>query len=250
MPILLTTYDPDEQFRFLATEAIIIFCALYNGYLYGLSFLFNDAFKLVFGPKGKGFSTTGVGLTFLGFAIGVSIGPVVNIWQERYYQRKIREERGESTDAAVEAGKEDVYKNIPEARVQLGKVAAVTLPISPWCFAWTSPTEYHIHWIVPVLATALFGFSFYTLILMTYLYTEDAYMMFSASALAGIGLMRNLAGGTFPLFGNQMFENEGYNWAGTILAFLAMLLIPIPFVLDKYGTRLRERSPWAREHID
>ncbi|KAF2173759.1 hypothetical protein M409DRAFT_62035 [Zasmidium cellare ATCC 36951] len=200
-----------RPFRFLATEAIIICCALYNGYLYGLSFLFNGAFSLVFGPKGYGFSTIGVGLTFLGLIIGVCIGPVVNIWQERYYQRRIRQDLGQSVDTAVEACKEeDVFKNIPEARVQLGKVAAVTLPISLWWFAWTTPPD----------------------------------------ALAGIGLVRNLAGGTFPLFGNQMFENEGYNWAGTILACLAMLLIPIPFVLEKYGTGLRARSPWARDHMD
>lgn len=236
--------------RFLTTEAIIIFAALYNGYLYGLSFLFNGAFSLVFGPKGKGFDTIGVGLTFLGFALGVTLGPIINVWQERYYQRRIRSGRGDSVDVALEAGKDNIYRNIPEARVQLGKVAAVTLPISLWWFAWTTPTEYHIHWIVPVLATVLFGFSFYTLILMTYMYTEDAYMVFSASALAGIGLVRNLFGGTFPLFGNQMFENEGYNWAGTILACLAMLLVPIPFVLERYGPKLRARSPWAREHMD
>jgi hypothetical protein len=64
---------------------------------------------------------------------------------------------------------------------------------------------------VPILATSLFGYSFYTLILMTYLYVEDSYMVFSASALAGVGLIRNLAGAGFPLFGSQMFENEGYN---------------------------------------
>lgn len=34
-----------RPFRFLFTEAIIVFAALYNGYLYGLRFLFNDAFS-------------------------------------------------------------------------------------------------------------------------------------------------------------------------------------------------------------
>lgn len=239
-----------RPFRFLFTEAIIIFAALYNGYLYGLSFLFNDAFNLVFGTEGKGFGVIGVGLTFLGLAIGITLGPVVNIWQERYYQRRIREGRSRSADDRLEASKDDRFANIPEARVQLGKIAAITFPISLSWFAWTTPTEYHIHWIVPVLATVLFGWSFYALILMTYLYIEDSYMVFSASALAGVGLIRNLAGAGFPLFGNQLFQNEGYNWAGTILACLAMLLIPIPFVLERYGTKLRSRSPWARQHMD
>jgi predicted ArsR family transcriptional regulator len=47
-----------------------------------------------------------------------------------------------------------------------------------------------------------------------------------------------------------MFTNEGYQWAGSILAFLAVLLIPIPFILERYGRALRLRSPWAKQHMD
>ena len=248
-----------RPFRFLATEAIVSFAALYNGYLYGISFLFNGAYDLVFGSNGHGFGTMGVGLCFIGFAIGVSIGPVVNIWQEHYYQRCIRgKDRPQdenqpllgSTDFSGGIGEDDDFRNIPEARVQLGKAAGLLLPISLFWFAWTSEPSYNIHWIVPILATTLFGFSFYTLILMSYIYVEDSYMVFSASALAGVGLARNLTGAAFPLFGTQMFTHLGYNWAGTILAFLAMLLAPIPFVLEKYGKTLRARSPYAKQHMD
>ncbi|KAF2137998.1 uncharacterized protein K452DRAFT_277654 [Aplosporella prunicola CBS 121167] len=222
-----------RPFRFLGTEAIIIFAALYNGYLYGLSFLFNTAFSLVFGPEGHGFNIIGVGLAFLGITVGITCGPITNLWQERYYKKRIAQSGG---------------KNIPEARVQLGKLAAVTFPISLFWFAWTTYTS--IHWIVPIIASALWGWSFYTLILLTYTYTEDSYGTFSASALAGIGLIRNLAGAGFPLFARQMFVNEGYRWAGSILAFLACVLVPIPFVLERYGRALRARSPWARLHAD
>ncbi|APA11874.1 hypothetical protein sscle_08g066440 [Sclerotinia sclerotiorum 1980 UF-70] len=238
-----------RPFRFLGTEPVIIFAALYNGFLYGLSFLFNSAFNLVFGKMGYGFETVGVGLCFLGIMIGISLGPFINIWQENHYQKRIR------AAGIREVQSEDTldperFKNIPEARVQLGRIAAILLPISLFWFAWTSPPQYHIHWIVPILATTLFGYSFYTLILMTYLYVEDSYMVFSASALAGVGLIRNLAGAGFPLFGKQMFVNVGYNWAGTILACLALLLVPIPFILERYGPRLRARSLFARQHMD
>lgn len=239
-----------RPFRFLATEAIIMFAALYNGYLYGLSFLFNDAFNLVFGKKGYGFNIIGVGLCFLGVFVGASLGPLFNVIQERHYQRVIHANTEEPEEQAAVNQTDDRFRNIPEARVQMGKIAAVLLPISLFWFAWTSPPQYNIHWIVPILATVMFGFSFYTLILMTYTYVEDSYMHFSASALAGVGLIRNVAGGGFPLFGTQMFENEGYNWAGSILAFLAILLVPIPFILERYGTRLRARSPYARQHMD
>ena len=99
-----------RPFRFLFTEAIVIFCAMFNGYLYGLSFLFNEAFSLVFGPRGHGFNTIGVGLAFLGIVTGISLGPVTNLWQERYYQQR--------TGGRLEV-------NIPEARVQLSQVAAI-----------------------------------------------------------------------------------------------------------------------------
>lgn len=85
---------------------------------------------------------------------------------------------------------------------------------------------------------------------MTFTYTEDAYKTFSASALAGIGLIRNLFGAVFPLFAHGLFTELGYEWAGTLLAGLALVLVPIPFVLSRYGRVLREKSPWAREHMD
>lgn len=248
-----------RPFRFLTTEAIVIFASLYNGYLYGISFLFNGAFDLVFGSKGYGFGTLGVGLCFIGFALGVSVGPVVNIWQERYYQRYVRNETTtqdetqpllQTTSVGENAEGDNHFRNIPEARVQLGKIAGILLPISLLWFAWTSEPSYNVHWIFPILATTLFGFSFYTLILMSYIYVEDSYMVYSASALAGVGLARNLTGAAFPLFGTQMFENLGYDWAGTVLASLALLLSPIPFVLEKYGKTLRAKSPYAREHMD
>ena len=147
-----------RPFRFLFTEAIVVFSALYNGYLYGLSFLFNGAFTLVFGMEGHGFGIIGVGLSFLGIMVGITFGPVTNLWQERYYQKQIAKVGG---------------KNIPEARIQLSQVAAVTFPISLFWFAWT--TSNSVHWIAPILASGLWGWSFYTLILMTYNYTEDSY---------------------------------------------------------------------------
>ncbi|KAK4541429.1 hypothetical protein LTR36_008030 [Oleoguttula mirabilis] len=222
-----------RPFRFLATEAIIQFGALYNACLYGITFLLNGAFTLVFGSKGHGLDTLQVGFCFLGIAGGITIGPFVNIIQERYYQRRVQQANG---------------ANVPEARVFMAKIAAVTFPISLFWFAWTTYSS--INPTVPVIATALWGWSFYTILLMTYTYTEDSYKQYAASALAGLGLIRNIAGAGFPLFGNQMFENLGYRWAGSLLAFLALLLVPIPFILSRYGFELRKRSPWAREHMD
>lgn len=140
-----------RPFRFLTTEAIVIFAALYNGYLYGLSFLFNGAFGLVFGsPMGHNFTPIQTGLSFLGIIIGITIGPLTNLLQERHYLQSIRRNNN---------------KLIPEARVSMSRIAAVVFPISLFWFAWT--TYQSVHWVVPIIASAFWGWSFYTLILMT-----------------------------------------------------------------------------------
>ncbi|CAK4009170.1 polyamine transporter [Lecanosticta acicola] len=238
-----------RPFTFLTTETIVIFGASYNAFLYGLSFMFNGAFSLVFGKEGHGFSTIGVGYCFLGLVLGISLGPLIGIWQERYYQRQIRRPNTPESEPLLSSRKDKIH-NIPEARVQLGTIAAILLPISLFLFAWTSPPQYNIHPIIPLSATVLFGFSFFTLIFMVAVYTEESYMVYSASALAGIGLARNVFGAVFPLFGVPMFKELGYNWAGTILGVLGCLLAPIPFILGRYGPKLRARSPFAWEHAE
>lgn len=155
----LATKVLKRPFLFLATEGIVQFGAIYNGYLYGLSFLFNSAFTIVFGKEGRGFGIIDVGLCFLGICVGITIGPITNaLFQEPYFQKQL---------------KQNGYKNNPEARVKLSQVAGIAFPISLFWFAWTSYDS--IHWIVPILASGLWGWSFYTLILMTYNYTEDSY---------------------------------------------------------------------------
>ncbi|KAF2730285.1 MFS general substrate transporter [Polyplosphaeria fusca] len=220
-----------RPFKFLSTEAIVQFSALYNGYLYGLSFLFNGAFHIIFGPNGYGFDTIGVGLSFLGICLGITSGLFTNLYQERYYQRQISQHPGQ---------------NVPEARVYLAHIASPILPISLFVFALTATPETHP--IIAIIASAFWGWSFYTLILMTLTYTEDAYQTYSASALAGIGLVRNIAGAAFPVLGRRLFLQQGTRDSCVILASMAVVMVPIPWILTKYGRLLRQRSPWASEH--
>jgi len=135
-----------RPFRFLAGEAIVQFGAAYNGFLYGLSFLFNGAFHIIFGPDGYGFDTIGVGICFLGIVGGITLGLVTNIYQERYYQRRVAQAGG---------------RDVPEARVHHAKLASIILPLSLLAFAFLATPD--VHPFFPVLASAFWGWSFYTL---------------------------------------------------------------------------------------
>lgn len=51
----------------------------------------------------------------------------------------------------------------------------------------------------------------------------------------------------FPLFTTQLYNALGVQGAGGLTAGLAALLSATPFLLYKYGARLRARSPFAKE---
>lgn len=101
--------------RFLLSEPITIFAAAYNGFIYGIVYLFNEAFPLVFGPGGHGFNTGEWGLSFLGLAIGTILAACCYPLQERYYLRRTVQNGG---------------KGVPEARMWQARYGALLLPIS------------------------------------------------------------------------------------------------------------------------
>lgn len=172
-----------RPFRFLFTEPITFFAAAYNGFIYGIVYIFNEAFPLVFGPTGHGFNTGEWGASFAGLAVGSIVAACLHQpLQERYYVKRVAANDG---------------KGVPEARMHLARFGTFLLPISLFWFAWTSYTS--IHWIVPIIASAVFGAAIYIVILAILNYVVDSYQTYSASALAGVILVRNLVGAGFPL---------------------------------------------------
>ncbi|KAF2089142.1 MFS general substrate transporter [Saccharata proteae CBS 121410] len=221
-----------RPFRFLFTEPITFFAAAYNGWIYGIVYLFNEAFPLVF-ADGHGFNTGEWGLAFLGVCLGAVLAAFFHPLQERYYLRRVAENDG---------------KGVPEARMYAARYGAFLLPISLFWFAWTSFPS--VHWIVPIVASSLFGAGIYIIILAILNYVVDSYQTYSASALAGVILVRNLVGAGFPLFGTQMYNYLGNEWASSLLAFLSICMVPIPWIFFYKGETIRLRSPWAREHFE
>jgi hypothetical protein len=55
-------------------------------------------------------------------------------------------------------------------------------------------------------------------------------------------------GAEFPLFVTAMLHNLGVNWACTLLGCLTVVFVPAPFILLRYGRRLRMASKYARDN--
>ncbi len=56
----------------------------------------------------------------------------------------------------------------------------------------------------------------------------------------------NTLTGAFPLFGIQMYNKLGYQWASTLLAGLMIIMMPFPYLFYRYGKQIRSRSRFAK----
>jgi hypothetical protein len=63
-------------------------------------------------------------------------------------------------------------------------------------------------------------------------------------AIAANGILRYTFGAAFPLFTIQLYEALGIEWAGSVFAFVSVLLLPIPWAFFRYGKLLRARSSY------
>lgn len=78
------------------------------------------------------------------------------------------------------------------------------------------------------------------------IYLIDVYgPEFGASALAATGVLRFLFSGAFPLFTLQMYQKLGIHWAGSVFGFIALAMLPVPWVFFKWGKEMRQRSTFV-----
>jgi hypothetical protein len=57
--------------------------------------------------------------------------------------------------------------------------------------------------------------------------------------------LRYVCGAVFPLFTVQMYKALGIGWATSLLGFVTVALLPIPWILYFKGEGIRRRSEYA-----
>jgi DHA1 family multidrug resistance protein-like MFS transporter len=213
------------------TEPMVFLLNLYIALIYGLLYIWFESFPIVF-VEIHHFNLGEEGLAFLGILVGVLIAVACLFYWLYYYQEKMFDENG----------------NIqPEKRLIPAMIGGVFVPICLFWFGWSARPS--IHWIMPIIGSGFFGIASFLLFNAVLPYLSDAYPEYTASVFAGNDLMRSSFGAGFPLFANAMYVKLGVGWASSLLAFLGIAFIPIPFVLYKYGKQLRHRSKAARKDI-
>ncbi|GAA5934000.1 MFS transporter [Sporobolomyces koalae] len=216
-----------RPFVLLFKEMIVLLMSLYAAFIYGVLYLFFGAIPIVF-VQDRGWSPGVASLPFIGIGLGMVSAVIINVFENKRYVRNLIANGGSLP---------------PEARLPLCCFAGVILPVGLFWFAWT--TQPSVHWIVPIIASFPFGMSMVLVFLTMFSYLIDVYYVFAASALAANAVLRSLLGFAFPLFTRYMFANLGTQWALTLLAFLSVLFMPVPFVFYYYGHRIRAKSTFA-----
>ncbi|KAF7116121.1 hypothetical protein CNMCM5793_004141 [Aspergillus hiratsukae] len=211
-------------------EPIVLLMNLYIALIYGILYIWFEAFPIVFEEK-HGFNAGETGLAFLGILIGaVFIALPMYIYWKRRWQSKHLTPDGHLS---------------PEEHLPPACFGAVVLPISLFWFGWTGNFA-SVHWIVPIIAAMLFGIGGYLIFNSIFCYQAQAYPKYAASVLAGNDFLRSTFGGGFPLFATQMFHNLGVGWACTLLGCLTVVFAPYPSLLYVFGERIRMRSKYAQ----
>ncbi|CAK5273542.1 unnamed protein product [Mycena citricolor] len=173
-----------------------------------------------------GFSASSVGLAYIAIILGAALGFCTNLCLERYQSTR-------SIDPT------------PESRLAYACVSAVVFPLAMVFFAVCSIPS--VHWAALEVALVLCVWSIFGVYGAVFAYLTDCYGPYASSALATQSLLRNIAGAGFPLFINKMFQAWSFRSCNLFFAGMAVLLIPIPFILVRFGPNLRAKSPFSDE---
>lgn len=100
----------------------------------------------------------------------------------------------------------------------------------------------YVHWAGPLVAQIPLGFAFVSVYLSANNYLVDVYPKRAASSLAAKTFARSMFGAAVPLYVEQMFHKMQPQWALTLMAFICVGMLPIPFCFFAIGPTMRARS--------
>ncbi|KDR85321.1 hypothetical protein GALMADRAFT_234133 [Galerina marginata CBS 339.88] len=218
-----------RPFVIMFHEPMLIALTLYMSFVYGCLYLLFTAYPIVF-TQAHHFSAGISGLMFIPIPLGGGLAVILYVL---YYNPRYEDEATRAAPRPV----------APEFRLHMVLYAGPLFALSFFWFAWTS-FPYLSYW-GPMLSGLMMGFSIQLIFLGLFNYIIDAYISVAASALASSTVIRSMFGAAFPLFASDMYDALDPRWASSLLGFIAILMVPIPYVLRRYGPLLRRKSRYC-----
>ena len=219
-----------RPWRLLGTPICLAVC-VYGAFVYGLLYATLSAFPAQFQDI-RGWNQLTGSLPFLGLLLGILIGAAGNILNQRFYVKRLRANNG---------------RPVPEARLPPMMIGSLIFTAGLFIYAWTPKRS--IPWIVPLVGIVCIGIGFFTIFQACLNYLIDTFQHWSASAVAASTFTRSMLAAAFPLLVPLMVDNLGFQWAMSLFGFVAVAMIPIPFLFYIFGKRIRAKGVWSRGSV-
>lgn len=211
----------------LLVEPMVTCIAFYASFVFALLYTTLEVFPIVY-REHRGWPLVSSTLPFLSLFVGVLSALCINLANQPRYARIVERAKG---------------KPVPEGRLAPMAVGGFIFAIGLWWFGWTA--EPPIHWASSVVAAGFIGAGFNVIFQQCINFLIDTYRLYAASAVSANTFLRSFMAAGFPMFARPMFRNLGVGPAMSIVAAVATLALPVPFVFMKYGLALRKRSRFA-----
>ncbi|KAH8592962.1 major facilitator superfamily domain-containing protein [Bisporella sp. PMI_857] len=212
--------------KMLFLSPIVFLLSLYLAVVYGLLYLLFTTIPDVLINKYR-FQPEMCGLAYIGIGVGTFVGLIC--------VAKI----SDPTVVRMTRANNGIFE--PEMRLPACIFFAFWIPITFFWYGWT--THYEVHWIVPIIGLAPFGFGMMGIFIPIQTYIIDSFPSFAASGVAALTVSRSLFGAFLPLAGPSMYSAMGLGWGNSVLGFVAIGLIPAPLLIFKFGGRIRKHHP-------
>ncbi|KIW13408.1 hypothetical protein PV08_08596 [Exophiala spinifera] len=222
----------------ISLEPICFLMCLYASFVFGMIYMTFPAFPIVFQGASfsqhvlRGWSPVVGSLPFLAVLIGATLGSALNLLNQRHFVKVLQQNKG---------------RPVPEARLPPMMIGAPLFATGLFIFGWTSKTN--VHWFPSIFGTVLVGFGYATIFQAALNYLVDTYQEFAASAVAANTFSRCMLAGAFPLTAHPLFASLHIDWALSLLGFVAVGLVPIPFLFYFFGKQIRARGKWSKASI-
>ncbi|PBK63470.1 MFS general substrate transporter [Armillaria solidipes] len=222
--IIASCYTP---FQLIWYDRMALLLNTWTSLILGILYLSFQAFPIIF-EEHHGFSMQQTGMTYL----GIGLGMICAMLSQPYWNRVV-----------ARAAEKNNGKAPPEARLYMGQVGGILVPLGLYWLAFTTYSS--VHWIVPIIASVPFGAGIYFVFTAVFTYLVTAYRPIAASAMASNSAMRSTFAAAFPLFAGAMYHKLGTVGATALLAGIMTMCVPLPFIFLKIGARLRATSRFA-----
>jgi len=208
--------------KLLLFSPILVLISMYIALIYAYMYILFTTISEIFEAQYH-FRRDLVGLSYLGIGISSFLGQFIYAHFANRSYRHHMENGG--------------FK--PEHRLEFMAYGAFIVPIGLFWYGWA--VEAKVHWISPILATAVYGIGMLLIFMPASTYLIDVFTKHAASAMAANTVLRSVVAAILPLAGTSLYRTLGYGWGNSLLGFISLIMIPIPFLFFRYGEYLRTR---------